>query len=76
MSEAASLYGERYCWVFEEVRNCGDCNVYPCPVVGGPALARLGGCVSTNRVSPEHHRAASESAVAGWELRRRRAART
>ena len=28
------------------------------------------------RVSPEHHRAASEPAVAGWELRRRREEQT
>lgn len=31
------------------------------------------GWASTGHVSPEHHRAASESAKTGWELRRRRA---
>lgn len=70
MSDRISLYGERYCEAFKAVRHCGDCNVYPC-LVGGPAEAQRAGM---SHVSPEHHRAASESAVLGWELRRRRAA--
>lgn len=55
---ALSLYGERYCPVYEQITHCGKCNIYPCPADGGPALARransavAGGPTFIQRVEP------------------------
>lgn len=43
--------------------------------IDGLTADHAAGWASTGHVSPEHHRVASESAKAGWELRRRRKAK-